>query len=431
MQCGFRSLAASGFLLGLFFTATTPTAQCAKRTGAERPKTEQLATAPAPLTRENFARRIFAVTNLVLARHIDPPTRQEMILGGMKSLVAAANKSPMADLSRRISEVTTADQLTALLDDLVPQTAPTSGSADILAEPLREAFIAGFVRHDPGSPRLVSAKEARAEMQMQANRYVGLGIAVEWNDSKQFPEIVNIVPGGPAEIGGMREGDLIEAIDHVPVTRTRNLPYVTSSSGLACNEGSQGDAPSGTCRFERDSHADSRSTTRHAAFGGRGRSQNGFRRIAADQRGADIDYHYGQYGSRASELESTNCAAGKSGQSSSIFGTPQVRVDPKAIMRPFSWRIAFSTENGSESCGPETAFKTSYPVVGICCSARCRSRFLSTNTPPVRQVDRGRVAGRRTGQPEVPAPCPPLWEIRPVATISSQAWSLSRAVTSL
>ena len=41
MQCGFRSLAASGFLLGLFFTTTTPTAQCAKRTGAERPKTEQ------------------------------------------------------------------------------------------------------------------------------------------------------------------------------------------------------------------------------------------------------------------------------------------------------------------------------------------------------------------------------------------------------
>ena len=150
------------------------------------------------------------MTDLVLARHIDPPTRQEMILGGMKSLVAAANKSPMADLSRRISEVTTADQLTALLDDLVPQTAQTSGSADILAEPLREAFIAGFLGMIPGSPSFVSAKEARAEMQMQANRYVGLGIAVEWNDSKQFPEIVNIVPGGPAEIGGMREGDLIE-----------------------------------------------------------------------------------------------------------------------------------------------------------------------------------------------------------------------------
>lgn len=174
-------------------------------------------------TREAFARRAFALTDLVLARHIDPPTRQEMILGGTRALLAAAKKAPRPDLSRQISEVRTIEEFTALLDEIWPTAQPAKGTAGnaSAAEPsaaqLQEAFLSGLLGTVPGRPYLVTAKEARAESQIQANRYVGLGIAVGFNDKARLVQVMKVMSGGPAELGGMKSGDLIEAIDHVPV----------------------------------------------------------------------------------------------------------------------------------------------------------------------------------------------------------------------
>src|SRR5262245_35745249 len=51
------------------------------------------------------ARQLWAVTDLVLEKHIAPPSRQEMLLTAVRSLTV--NKTDSADLGRRISDITT------------------------------------------------------------------------------------------------------------------------------------------------------------------------------------------------------------------------------------------------------------------------------------------------------------------------------------
>ena len=222
MRCaGLRSSVAIGILLSAVFGATTSSGL-----GAERVEAQRGNAAPGPDTREAFARRVFALTDLVLERHINPPTRQEMILGGFKGLLVASKKGPMPDLSRRVSDVRTTDELSSLLEEIWPQPSPaqaakaTDSAAKVVSnEQLKKAFIGGLLSTVIGRPHIVTAKEARAESQIQANRYVGLGIALGWDDKQPFPRIQKIIPGGSAEMGGMREGDLIETIDQTPVAK--------------------------------------------------------------------------------------------------------------------------------------------------------------------------------------------------------------------
>ena len=52
-----------------------------------------------------IASRILTVTNIVLQNHIDPPTRQQMILTGVRALYRAADRQPPKDLSAQISRL--------------------------------------------------------------------------------------------------------------------------------------------------------------------------------------------------------------------------------------------------------------------------------------------------------------------------------------
>ncbi|HUE15503.1 MAG TPA: S41 family peptidase [Planctomycetaceae bacterium] len=218
MRCsGFRSFLAVGVLLIAILVGSTSSGRCADRGVAPQ----------APDNREAFVRRVFKITDLVLERHIDPPTRQEMILGGIKAALAAAKKAPSPDLSRRVSDVRTPGELVRLLNELWPESkekpAPAAKAA---AAEFESAFVGGLLHAVPGQPYFVSAKAARAESQLQANRYVGLGIAVGWEDKSRLTQINNVIPGGPAEQAGIRQGDLIEEIDHLAVTPGTRLKDV-------------------------------------------------------------------------------------------------------------------------------------------------------------------------------------------------------------
>jgi C-terminal peptidase prc len=215
-----RLFATVSVLLGLLITGTTSRGRAGGRA----------ATLPLSDKSDAFVHRVFAITQVVLDHNIDPPTRQEMILGGMKAALAAMRSSPFPDLSRRVSDVRTEEELQALLaalpDDVQPHLPldPGPGTKDRTAQ-FEKAFIDGLLNRVPGRPNLVSAKEARAKSQFQANRYVGLGIAVSEDEKKRI--CINVlVPGGSAEAGGVRPGDRIEAIDDVavaPGTRVQDV----------------------------------------------------------------------------------------------------------------------------------------------------------------------------------------------------------------
>src|SRR5580700_79739 len=187
-------------------------AQCADAVGLAKPAEARKARSTGDQQKqiEDVARRIFAITDVVLDHHIEPATRQEMILTGLRS-ACAAKKISLPELGRRVSDLKTVDDLAGLLKELWPQL--THGGKPSPTE-VEQAIFEGLLRPVPGSPYILPAKEARVQAQLQANRYIGIGIALASAEKKiDLPQIKHVQPGGPAALGGLKVGDLIEQIN--------------------------------------------------------------------------------------------------------------------------------------------------------------------------------------------------------------------------
>ena len=58
----------------------------------------------------------------MLEHHIDPPARQQMVLSGIKAMYRAAGVPGPPGLGRRVSAVSTPEQLATLLEEVWPRT---------------------------------------------------------------------------------------------------------------------------------------------------------------------------------------------------------------------------------------------------------------------------------------------------------------------
>jgi len=250
---GARFLAAVSLLLTAIWMAPAPVARGTDAAVAS-PKPHTVAPAK-PDQRVAFARRVFVITDVVLQNHIDPPTRQEMIRGGFKALLDEAKQACPADLSARVSEVRTREDLTALLTQIWPKSTKARGylagamlrlvglglgmtpemvndlvqlfgAGDASEAQLERVFVGGLLGAVPGHVGLLPRKEARVQSQLQANRYVGIGIALSMEDKTKLPRIKKVFPNGPADGAGIRGGDLITEIEHEPVASGTRLVKV-------------------------------------------------------------------------------------------------------------------------------------------------------------------------------------------------------------
>jgi carboxyl-terminal processing protease len=161
----------------------------------------------------DLARRIGEITDAVLQHHIDPPVRQQMILGGVKALYQASGLPAPIGLSRRISAVTTPDELAVLLAEVWPK----PPAKPLLPPILEEAMFNGLLGSVPGGAHLMSAKERKVAEQLEGNRYVGIQIALAMDDSEKLTRIAEVFEGGPAERAGAKTNDLIVKIDDTDV----------------------------------------------------------------------------------------------------------------------------------------------------------------------------------------------------------------------
>jgi len=169
------------------------------------------ASTPTPKLPPGLAKLTSAITDVVLEHHPDPPARQQMILGGIKALYRAADLPVPSGLSRRVSSLTTPEQLAALLADVWPK----STAKPIAANQLEEALLHGLLSSVSGDPQLLTEKERKVSEQFEGNRYVGLHIAVGMDDQEKRPTMNEIFEGGPADRAGVKKGDLLEQIDGV------------------------------------------------------------------------------------------------------------------------------------------------------------------------------------------------------------------------
>src|SRR5262245_7911219 len=161
-----------------------------------------------------LARKAEALIGVVLEQHIDPPTRQEMWLRGIKALFESGSVTAPADLSTRMSRLTEPDQFRELLHEIWPPELTRRPRARAATEQLAHSFFNGLVQASGQyEARLISATERNAQEQLGANRYVGTGIALAYDVGEQLTIIAKVMPGGPMERAGGRDGDRILKID--------------------------------------------------------------------------------------------------------------------------------------------------------------------------------------------------------------------------
>ena len=160
------------------------------------------ASTPTPKLPPGLAKLTSEITDAVLEHHLDPPARQQMILGGIKALYRAADLPVPAGLSRRVSSLTTPEQLAALLADVWPK----STAKPIAANQLEEALFHGLLSSVSGDPQLFTEKERKVAEQFEGNRYVGLHIALGMDDQEKRPTIFESHRGGAGRSSGGQEG---------------------------------------------------------------------------------------------------------------------------------------------------------------------------------------------------------------------------------
>ena len=176
-----------------------------------------------------LAGRAWAITDVVLDRHVDPPTRQQMILAGLRALHKAGKIPSPPGLARRVSALQAPEPLAAILAEAWPgpiKIEEGDGPAEV--------FLEGLLSVVPGGAQLLSAKQWKVEEQVEANLYVGIQVALKKDGG--YPAFQQVLPGGPADQAGSKAGDVIEAIDGVS---TRDMPLTEVVDRIRGEEGTE------------------------------------------------------------------------------------------------------------------------------------------------------------------------------------------------
>jgi C-terminal peptidase prc len=165
----------------------------------------------APITNQALAEKAWTIMNAVEESHLQPPPLASMVEMGILRLYTDAKLAPPADLRKAAVKVKSPAQLLALID-------PASQKAEGAARAkLQEAFLLqGIAAAVPGGFRLIEApskKEQAVQEQVNANRYIGIGIMLKTNEKEQRPEIASAMLHGAARNAGIKPKDVIESVD--------------------------------------------------------------------------------------------------------------------------------------------------------------------------------------------------------------------------
>lgn len=176
--------------------------------------------------------RTLALIDLVQEHHIDPPPRHEMLRSAAEHVSERTQLgfSRIRSQSEQSGGTTPASSTTIHLPDVTRRAAACKTREDEVgclqelwsALRLRDAALErsesefatrALLRAGAWSMR---AKEQDVQEQFQANRYVGIGVALSTDEKSHLPQIGKLLPTGSAIKAGILEGDLIEQIDGTP-----------------------------------------------------------------------------------------------------------------------------------------------------------------------------------------------------------------------
>lgn len=170
---------------------------------------------PDPDAAGDLAEFLFAVSEVIMEHELEAPPRQQVFHLSLRSFADSRATMPPSQLSRRLSDVTTPDQLAALLRRLTLPTKPLEND-----EATRERLLAGLRVSDShagfGGATYQGSHDYKVARQLNENRYVGIGIALGMTSrdhADRRPLVARLLGKGPAYYSGLLEGDQMLEID--------------------------------------------------------------------------------------------------------------------------------------------------------------------------------------------------------------------------
>lgn len=159
---------------------------------------------------EYLATDVTELADVVLDKHIDPPTRQQMLLAGVKAVYRFTGKAVPHGLARRVSQLGDEQATSTFVREVLEQSIKSAkAESDVGAVMMR-----GMLSAATGSG-LIAASEYRVNRQLSENRYEGIGIALGRDEKSGLPVIQQAFPGGPARLAGAKEKDRILSVDGI------------------------------------------------------------------------------------------------------------------------------------------------------------------------------------------------------------------------
>ncbi len=164
-----------------------------------------------PQMPSEYSEIAWVASETILQNHLSPPTRQQMYLSMEVTLRNLARQVLTPVTSREISKLHSQEELTERIEKAWSDHRMKIDRSD------SEVFVDlmnGLLSSANGRPTFLTKKELRVQKQLAANRYVGIGIALQMLPTG-YSQITKTFPRGPADKAGAKDNDLIIQVDGV------------------------------------------------------------------------------------------------------------------------------------------------------------------------------------------------------------------------
>lgn len=162
----------------------------------------------------------------VLKHHCDPPTRQQLIADFLKRYMRQEDHRPAHELSEQLSAMSDVDALYQFLDAKLEP-------LGLYSRDLALHKVVRVLDEIVGPVNIVPSREVNVSKQLEANRYVGIGIQL--THDMGLPRVTSVFETGTSYAAGLRGGDFIMTVDDQPTT---GVPLGTVVQWLRGPEGS-------------------------------------------------------------------------------------------------------------------------------------------------------------------------------------------------
>jgi C-terminal processing protease CtpA/Prc len=145
----------------------------------------------------------------ILQKHIEPPTRQQLVFEVVRQLEHDLKKPMALDLGVTISDTRSSEELY----DFVASELKKQDITEVSTRIILQSVSAGISRILQGGLEFDTRSNAKAMEQIAANRYVGIGVSISDLGQGKGKGFSKVFEDGTAFVAGILEGDILESVD--------------------------------------------------------------------------------------------------------------------------------------------------------------------------------------------------------------------------